>query len=123
MNLTLPYPPSANRYWRVWNGRAVKSEEARNYQTAARLVGLQQKAKQGVRGLESGPVKVLIRVYRPAKRGDLDNALKVLFDAMAGVAYLDDSQVVEIRALRFESKSNPRVEIEVERAETEAGAA
>ena len=31
VSFTLPYPPSANRYWRSYRGRVVKSEEARRY--------------------------------------------------------------------------------------------
>lgn len=31
VRLTLPEPPSTNRYWRVWRNRAVKSSEATAY--------------------------------------------------------------------------------------------
>ncbi len=61
----------------------------------------------------TGPVELSVRVYRPAKRGDLDNSLKVLLDALKGVAYVDDKQVKKIVAEQFDDPSNPRVEIEV----------
>ncbi len=104
MTLNLPYPPSANRYWRLWRGRAVKSTEAKSYQ---RSVGLLARAA-GVKLLH-GEVRVTIDVVRPIKRGDLDNSLKVLFDALNGILWEDDSQIVEIHASRYDNKDRPGV--------------
>lgn len=106
MNATLPYPPSANRYWRVYRGRAVKSDAARAYQ---RIVGAMLSAASPV----EHAVAVTLRVYRPAKRGDLDNSIKVLLDALKGHAYLDDKQVKRIVAEQYDSKEWPRVEVQV----------
>lgn len=113
MTLTLPYPPSANRYWRVWRGRAVKSTEARKYQDNVRLMLLRSR-HLGPRNFQ---VRMTVDIYRPAKRGDLDNSLKVIIDALKGIAYKDDSQVVEIHARRFEDKKNPRAVVTVEAVE------
>ena len=108
MRVTLPYPPTANLYWRVWRGRPVKSTEARRYQEEAR----RSATSQGMRPL-SGDVSVSLRVYRPRRIGDLDNAQKVLLDALKGVAYEDDRQVTEIHAIRLDDKERPRVEVVV----------
>lgn len=62
----------------------------------------------------SGPVDVTVHVFRPRKAGDLDNALKVLLDALSGIAYVDDDQVVSLHAFRHDDKERPRVEVEVE---------
>jgi Holliday junction resolvase RusA-like endonuclease len=106
---TLPYPPSANRYWRNYGGRMVVSDEARNYkQDVSEIVSeLQTRAV-------TGNVAVHILVYRPRKAGDLDNSLKILIDSLRGVAYVDDSQIVAIHAYRHEDKKNPRVVVTVE---------
>ena len=106
--ITLPYPPSANRYWRVVNNRPIISAQARAYKDEA---GWLAKA-QGVQP-QTGDLAVTIAVYRPQRRGDLDNVLKVLLDALIGIAYEDDSQITEINAKRFDDKDNPRVEIDV----------
>ena len=53
-------------------------------------------------------------VYRARRAGDLDNSLKVLLDALNGIAFEDDSQVVEIHARREEDPANPRVEVQIE---------
>lgn len=55
---------------------------------------------------------MVIRVYRPQRRGDLDNTMKAILDSLSGLLYVDDKQVIEIHAKRFDDKKNPRVEIE-----------
>lgn len=107
--LILPFPPSANRYWRHAQGRTYKSDDARAYQAA---VGWQCQALR--LSPEVGPITVTMRLYRPAKRGDIDNSIKVLLDALNGYAYEDDSQIVELHAYRYDDKVNPRVEVDVE---------
>lgn len=103
----LPIPPSANRYWRNVRGNMVVSSEAKHYKHSA---GWLAKAA-GVREPLTGPVAVMIGYYRPERRGDLDNRLKCLLDALNGIAYTDDSQVVAIISYRQESPKNGRIEI------------
>jgi len=52
-------------------------------------------------------------VIRPTVKSDLDNYLKAVLDAMNKIAYVDDSQIVEINARKFYSY-NPRVEIKLD---------
>lgn len=108
MTITVPYPPSANRYWRTFRGTTVVSPEARAYKQTVRLLALTKSARP-----LSGPVVLVLRVFRPRKAGDLSNRIKVLEDALCGVAFDDDDQVVEIRATRHDDKKNPRVEVEI----------
>jgi Holliday junction resolvase RusA-like endonuclease len=61
----------------------------------------------------AGDIALAVDVYRPARRGDLDNCLKVMIDSLKGVAFVDDSQVVHITARRFEDKANPRAVVTV----------
>lgn len=108
MTLTLPLPPSANRYWRIWRGHPVTSDEARAYKLTAGRLAL-------VRGLRmrAGLIRLRLRFYRAQRRGDLDNRIKVLLDALQGVAYADDAQVVKLEAELHEDSKNPRVEVEL----------
>lgn len=107
VRLVLPYPPSANAYWRAAPGRGlVPSSEATAYKAAvARAAALAR-----VQPLH-GPVHLTLTVYRPRRVGDLDNTLKVLHDALNGVAWLDDEQVVHLEATREDDAARPRVEI------------
>lgn len=107
MKVTLDYPPSANRYWRNWRGRMVVSDEARAYKLKAKLL-----ARVAGGRPQEGPCVVHLAFFRPLRKGDLDNRIKVVLDALQGVLWLDDSQVVEIHAYRHEDKVRPRVEVE-----------
>ena len=128
--VVLPYPVSANIYWRtrvVVPSKGLSfplsyqdfrdvvkrafvstyvSEEAKEFKQKVASIML----ASGVPTLR-GPVVTKIDVYRPRRVGNLDNRLKVLFDALNEFAYADDEQIVKIIAERFEDASNPRVEV------------
>lgn len=112
MRLRLPYPPLGNRAIRVVSGRAVKSRQSRAYQLAVRMRAL----TAGHRRPLEGPVVVSIAAYRPWRRGDLDGVLKVTLDALQGVAYVNDKQIVELHAARFDDPLDPRLMVTVEAA-------
>jgi Holliday junction resolvase RusA-like endonuclease len=92
----------------------VKSPEAREYQ---RKVALLWRSQMGRIEPLKGDVSVMLSVYRPAKRGDLDNQIKVMLDALKGYAYVDDSQVVHLEATRFDDKANPRAVVTIDAVE------
>nr|WP_253260893.1 RusA family crossover junction endodeoxyribonuclease [Rhodanobacter glycinis] len=123
IRLVLPPPISANRYWRSFvprgGSRAITcvSDEARAYKRDALKLAL----AAGVRSPIRGRVALDVQLYpaRPldwAKRSrkdpdgwadsvrciDLDNVLKVLLDALKGVAFGDDSWVRSLHAQRME---------------------
>jgi len=107
--LVLPVPPSAGLYWRLARGRIVKTAAARAYQQGVKLRAL----AQGCRPI-SGPLAVTVQWFRAARRGDLDNQLKVVLDALQGAAYRNDNQIVELHAYRLEDRQNPRLQIAIE---------
>lgn len=53
---------------------------------------------------------------RPTKRPDVDNLAKSILDALNGIAYKDDSQVVDLVVQKFWSEE-PRVEVVLEEIE------
>lgn len=108
-SVTLPLPPSANRYWRsLGRGHVTLSAEAKEYRDQA---GWAARAE----GMEpySGNVSIQLDFYFPDKRGDLDNRIKQVLDAMRGHAYEDDKQIVKIVAVRYLDKDNPRLDFTV----------
>lgn len=107
ITLTLPYPPSVNHYWQLVRGRLTLSTDAKAYKQACAIIG----AQAGVTPIMLGTVAVEFAAYRPRRKGDLDNVQKALFDAIKGIAYRDDSQIVKIVAERYDDKHNPRIEI------------
>jgi Holliday junction resolvase RusA-like endonuclease len=107
-SIVLPLPPSANTYWRYTSNGVYVSEAAENYKAGVKLrATLQRMTPFG------GEVAMYVHVYRAQKRGDLDNFAKVLGDALNGVTYHDDSQVIELHMWRHDDKGNPRCEVEV----------
>lgn len=109
MTFTLPFPPSANRYWRMYNGRMVVSAEATAYKMQVMAATRETHAR-----MFTGNVSVTVRVYRPQKRGDLDNSIKILIDSLRGIAYADDSQIVALHAYRADDRHNPRAVVTIE---------
>jgi len=115
--LVLPYPVSANRYWRTIVAkkqlRAITfvSDEAKSYK--AQCAWLAKAA--GFRVPLNGAIELRISLV-PKNRVcmDLDNALKVTIDALKGVVYADDAQVYRIVAQRADpDPAGARLEIEV----------
>jgi len=112
MILTLPVPPSSNRWWRNVRGRMVKSREAREYQETAATLAVMQRIPLIEKPTE---VSVTIRWFREALRGDLDKRYSIMLDALQGIAYENDSQIAEIHAYRTLDRENPRMEVMVSR--------
>lgn len=76
------------------------------------------------------PLKMILRIYvrpssdtrkdaymqmmagtiKPTKRPDLDNYMKQVMDALNGVVYLDDSQIVEVEASKIYA-AEPRIRV------------
>ncbi len=109
MRITLPIPPSANSYWRIFRNRILLSAEARKYKAVAALIG-----KRILHEPLDGNVAVFLHVYRARRIGDLDNFLKATLDACRGVLFEDDKQVTEIHAYRNDDPKRPRVDVVVE---------
>lgn len=123
MKLVLPYPPSANRYWRNIVLRTGPKCHAcgqhRNVQPRVLISAEARAYKERVEGmfprlpLLAGPLVFTAHAYRPQRRGDLGNLLKVTEDALQGVLFENDSQIEELHWYKHDDKHSPRVEVEV----------
>ena len=95
IEITLPWPPTVNTYWRNFNGRTIISAKGREYRKAVADQVLIQRADKQI----YYAVKVEIECFRPdRRRRDLDNLLKALLDSMthAGVMQ-DDALIADLR--------------------------
>lgn len=106
IQLTLPLPPSANRYWRVVRGRPILSKAAREYRKKCRLAAVAQHGGDPV----AGRVRIKADVFMDL-RGDLMNREKQLLDALQGAVIVDDAQVWDMRMVRHLDRASPRVEL------------
>lgn len=126
--LTLPYPISANVYWRsmVRFNRAITyvSPEAKDFKQKVQHIA----HAAGIRTPITGRVELGVQLYpqrpldwaRRAKRNphgwdddvrciDLDNANKVLLDSVKGIVIEDDKWVRKISSERMEPDGEARV--------------
>jgi crossover junction endodeoxyribonuclease RusA len=139
LTVTLPWPVSANVYWRtrVVKGVAMTyvSAEAKAFKSdVTRLL-----RAAGCKAPLAGRVAVALTLYphrpqdwqkRQRKLGaawddgvrsiDLDNAIKVTLDAMKGVAFEDDVWVRRILAERAEPDGEARLVVTITQIDTPA---
>ena len=123
IEIRLPWPISANRYWRSFVPRGHKraivviSEEAKAYKAqvwhmaknASIHVPAEGRVQVDCQLFPALPVDAEKRMKKFGDRWsdsvrsiDLDNALKVTIDALKGIAYRDDKQVWKLSAQRME---------------------
>lgn len=109
----VPAPRMTTRQVRMAvGGRGRNAERLAKYWAWKDAVGWEAK-KAGVRPMP-GPVAVEATVYVAGRVGDWDNYGKSVCDALIGIAYEDDRQVIEgrVRVVRSR-KSEERVEITI----------
>lgn len=58
-------------------------------------------------------------VIRPTKKPDMDNVVKVIADSLNGVAYKDDTQIVDAMVRKFYADV-PRVQVTIQSVRKEA---
>ena len=99
--LELPFPPSANQYWRYYQGRVLKSRVAKSYIKAVGLSWLTMK-KEGFP--KDCRLDMEIQVFPKDRRArDLDNLLKITLDSLeAAKVFENDKQVDRIKIVRRE---------------------
>ena len=138
ITLTLPYPISANRYWatRTVPAKGARKAMALTYVTPeAKAYKAEVEAlcvAAGVRRPLPGRVRIDVQLYphrpvdwqaRQRKLGaawddgvqclDLDNANKVLLDALKDVAIEDDKRVRRMTSERMEPDGEARVVVTI----------
>ena len=114
IELTLPFPPSVNTYWRTFQGRMLISKKGREYRKAVADEIILQKGNKHLKG----KIKMTIEAWRPDnRRRDLDNLLKAPLDALthAGV-YEDDQLIVDLRIFWAEDQAG-KLKVKIEEIE------
>lgn len=96
ITLTLPYPPSVNKYWRMGGNGVFISAQGRGFrQAVVRILSAKNHKTLGER------LRVEIEVYPPDKRKrDLDNVLKALLDALQSAQIFEDDEQIDHLVVR-----------------------
>lgn len=107
LELTLPWPPSVNTYWRslVIKGqlRVLISERGKSYRREVGITCYDPAVKAWGRINHGKPIAVHIGCYPPdSRRRDLDNLPKGVLDALVDAQVLrDDSDIWDLRMTRL----------------------
>lgn len=118
IQLSLPFPPSVNTYWRAPNkgplaGRHLISADGRKYQSAVSASVIEQYRR--IPKPITAELDVAIKLFPPdSRRRDLDNYNKALFDALTHAhVWQDDSQVKRMLVEWGPTEKGGRVEITI----------
>lgn len=130
IKLTIPGEPVAKGRPRVTRYGTYTPEKTKNYETLVKELYFVEHGQTLLDGELSIDIKAYFRIpksaskkrkrlmasgdMRPVKRPDWDNVGKIVTDALNGVAYDDDSQIVSASVEKYYSEE-PRTEIKIER--------
>lgn len=101
LNMTLPYPPSGNHMWKhTRQGKHYLTDRARSYYAD---VGMATYHQQAVIGIDQ-PIQVQCVLYPPDKRRrDMDNAWKVISDALTKAGVWEDDHFIRKLTLEWQT--------------------
>lgn len=126
IKLTIPGPPCAKQRPKVYGKHAVTPAKTVNYETLVKQLYIVEHHRKQLEGplimkvvayfpipqSKSKKVKeaMLKGKIRPTSKPDIDNLFKIIADALNGLAYHDDSQIVQGIIDKWYS-DNPRMEV------------
>lgn len=113
--MVLPYPPSANRYYRHVGPRVLISKAGREYRRA--ICGLLAPGSGGIRKPPfGGRIALAMDAFPPdRRRRDLDNLLKCTQDSLAHAGvFEDDSQIDLLVVARRELVKGGKIAIRID---------
>ena len=127
--IKVPGRPRGKARPRFHNGHAYTPKNTRDFEKEIRVCYLQQDGRK-IDGSVSVSIEAIFKIpeswskkkkwetidqgKRPEVRPDIDNIVKIVMDALNGVAYKDDSQVVDISARKVYGLGYEGVHITVE---------
>ena len=102
-------PPLLNRSYKSGNGHFYKDSEQTARQEA---YAWQAKAQYRQKPLEC-PVSVVYEFYYARANTDWESGVKGTQDALNGIVWKDDVQIIEATVRKYTDSKNPRVEITI----------
>lgn len=103
-------PPALNATYK--SGRGGKFYKSKDSKTAQDAIRWEIRSQYRGKLIEHN-VAVEIVFYWKDKRRDIDSGLKSLLDALTGIVWKDDRQVIDLHVWKEVDKENPRVELDI----------
>lgn len=129
IKLTIPGPPCAKQRPRLGKYGTYTPEKTMNYETLVKELYIVEHHNRQLEGALSMTVRAYFQIpksasqkkavemqegkIRPTTKPDWDNVGKIVADALNGLAYRDDSQIVRATVEKYYS-DEPRVEVEIQ---------
>lgn len=112
ISFSLPCDPIPLARPRFTHGRAYLPKRSRDYRELLQAAAKETMQNLGIAPL-TGELSCEFEFYRKFKTacrnfGDLDNHIKASLDALQGIIFADDAQVVKVIASKHTDKLNPR---------------
>ena len=105
--------------WKTKKSEVFIPEKYQDYEQVVKAAAIEYMTQTKQKAYLTGPVQIRIIYYLGSKRRkDLLNLPKTTCDALNGVFYDDDCQIVQAYCEKRYDKENPRVEITVARPST-----
>jgi len=105
----------------LYRGRLIS--KVNNYRRGKRSFYIPKNVQESINAFKtslppaspfSSAVKVTIRLfYKDSRRRDIDNPVKTILDALEGIAYNNDSQVVKLTVYKHLKQKDNAVFVEV----------
>ena len=107
----LGHVPAKSNQYRIARGRMYKSNEVKDYeQSFARQLLIFHRNDPKIKG----KFKIEIVVFFRTMAADLDNSLKTTLDCLQSCEWIqNDNKCMEIFAMKFIDKENPRIEFKL----------
>jgi len=129
IQFTVPGKPMGKQRARTLKtGRSYTPKETVNYETLVKQIYIMQNFSKQLEGAIQAEItayfpipqsaskkkkeQMLSGEIRPITKPDLSNIVKIIEDALNGIAYRDDSQIVKVHAEKYYS-DQPRVEVTI----------
>jgi Holliday junction resolvase RusA-like endonuclease len=107
------YDPEKSRNYKAYVKMcAIKSMEEQGWTLTEKALSIEIRAFMSIPSSKSKKFKqaAIVGAERPTKKPDVDNVFKILTDALSGIAYKDDKQIVDAKISKFYA-DEPGVEV------------
>jgi Holliday junction resolvase RusA-like endonuclease len=109
----IPGKPVPKARPRVMRGYTYTPAKTRNYENRVKLIAFHARTASKL-SILGGSIRLKVICYGPHPRSDWDNLGKAISDALNGVLYMDDSQVVEATVMKYKCpKGQEKTVVEV----------
>lgn len=98
--------PSVNSSYVRTNNKIIKNKDTKDYQELLYTLAFIRMKEYGYKKLFDEALKVNLTFYVNNINRDLDNMIKATLDALQGVVFQNDKQIIEIQAKKQQQEKN-----------------